>query len=380
MENASMVQSWLKESIDGVSTIKIAGAEDKAKTLIERKFGSFIRSVFSSAVLTFSQETLVSTVELIETASILWAGFSMVFSGTLTAGSLMTFYALLAYFTAPVKNLIGLQPLLQKAFVAADRLYDILDLRTEQRATSADLIASRSWELDSVDFRYGSRERTLKQVSLSIRQGEYVAVIGESGSGKTTPAKLLMGFYSPESGEIRFDGRNAGEISLDSIRASVSYVEQDAHFFTGTIRENLKWGNENASDGEIKRVCRLTNAHDFISELPLRYDCPLSENASNLSVGQKQRLAIARALLKKPKLLILDEATSNLDTITETAIRETIRQIGDISFLIIAHRLGTVQNCDRIYVMDKEEIVEQGTHDALMARGGKYTSFWQSQL
>lgn len=239
-----------------------------------------------------SQDTIADSVELIGTVVILWLGIEMVLRNQISIGELITFYALLAYFTSPIKNLIELQPTIQTAIVAADRLSDI----------------------------------------------------------------------------------------LPSLRGSVAYVDQNVFLFSDTIKNNLRLGNPNATDDEIYRACEVSKSDEFIKSLPLGYDTPIDENGSNLSGGQRQRLAIARARLKHPQLLILDEATSNLDTITEAGIKNTIFNLAkSVSCIIIAHRLTTVKNCDRIYVMESGRIVESGTHDELINKGGEYTRLWNMQ-
>jgi len=231
-----------------------------------------------------------------------------------------------------------------------------------------------------VDFRYGNRELTLNNVSLNVRKGEKVAIVGESGSGKTTLAKLLLRFYRPERGSVMLDGKDIGDFDLTALRQGVAYVDQNTFLFSDTIRNNLKLGNEQATDEEIEAACAISCADEFIRRLPLGYDTPLDENGMNLSGGQRQRLAIARAVLKKPQLLILDEATSNLDTITEASIKNTIFDFGqDMACIIIAHRLTTIKNCDRIYVMEQGEIVESGSHEQLMRANGRYSRLWNMQ-
>ena len=381
MENDARLQSYFKESIDGAETVKVACAEKQNKEKTTGKFHSFIDSVVKSSVISALQDTLAGTIELIGTVIILWLGFSMALSGQVTVGSVMTFYALLAYFTEPIKNLIELQPTIQTAFVAADRLNDILDLQGEPIEEIGEALpVIKTVEFRNVDFRYGNRELTLENISLTVRKGEKIAIVGESGSGKTTLAKLLLRFYEPERGSILLNGEDTKELNLYALRRAVAYVDQNTFLFSDTIKNNLKLGNSEAADEEIERVCRISRADEFIGKLPLGYDTPLDENGMNLSGGQRQRLAIARALLKKPQLLILDEATSNLDTITEASIKNTIFQANnDMTCIIIAHRLTTVRNCDRIYVMEHGRIAEFGTHDALMDKGGLYTKLWNMQ-
>lgn len=381
MEQDAVLQSYFKESIDGAETVKAACAEEEVREKTTKKFLDFVDAILKNSMISVSQDTLSGTIELIGTAVILWQGFSMALAGQVTVGSVVTFYALLTYFTEPIKNLIELQPTLQTAFVAADRLNDILDLKCEELETGAaekcDTVI-KQWELRGVDLRYGNRELTLHGIDLVLHRGEKIAIVGESGSGKTTLAKLLMGFYQPERGDILLDGQSIRTVELASLRRKIAYVDQAAFLFSDTILNNLRLGNTQASMEDIQKACQISHAAEFIEQLPMGYHTPLDENGTNLSGGQRQRLAIARALLKKPQLLILDEATSNLDTITESGIRDTVFGFTDeLTCIIIAHRLSTIKNCDKIYVMDSGRIVESGTHEELMRAGGKYSSMWE---
>lgn len=379
MERDAGLQSYFKESIDGVETIKAACAERQVKAKTEKKFGAFLDAVVKSSLIGISQEVLVGTIELVGTVLILWTGFSMALAGQITVGSVITFYALLAYFTEPIKNLIGLQPVLQTAFVAADRLNDILELKSEGTTGGESVGRVEEWAFRHVDFRYGNRELTLHDISLTIRRGEKVAIVGESGSGKTTLAKLLMRFYEPERGSILLDGRDIGRFELSALRGSIAYVEQSTFFFSDTIRSNLTLGNEQVTEEAIQRVCRISRAAEFVGRLPMGLETPLDERGMDLSGGQRQRLAIARALLRKPQLLILDEATSHLDTITEGGVRQTVFQLEEMTCLLIAHRLTTAKDCDRIYVMAEGRIIEEGTHEELLRRNGRYRQMWEAQ-
>ncbi len=381
MEHNARLQSYFKESIDCVETVKAAHAEEQVKEKTTGKFYGFIDAILKNSIISASQDTIVGAVELVGTVIILWLGFSMALAGQITVGSVITFYALLAYFTEPIKNLIELQPTLQTAFVAADRLNDILELKGEDMEAGAmppDNISR--WDFQNVDFRYGNRELTLRNVSFTLMRGEKIAIVGESGSGKTTLAKLMMRFYEPEQGKIFADGQEINTFSLAELRRNIAYVDQYIALFSDTIMGNLRLGNENATDDEIKQACKISRASEFIERLPLGYETPLDENGANLSGGQRQRLAIARALLRRPQLMILDEATSNLDTITESGIKNTIFNLNDdLTCIIIAHRLSTVKSCDRIYVMKEGQIVESGTHDELMDKNSIYRQMWESQ-
>lgn len=381
MENNARVQSYLKESIDGIETLKAHTAEPSAKDKNNYKFVRLIRSVFKNSIISVSQDAICDLVELVGTVIILWVGFGMVLANQVTVGSLITFYALLAYFTEPIKNLIGLQPMMQTAVIAAERLNDILDIEVEKVDINPQSIPSfEEISISNVDFRYGNHELVLKDLSLKINKGEKIAIVGESGCGKTTLAKLLLGFYKAENGEILIDGINIASVPLKVLRNKIAYIDQNTFLFSDTVKNNLLLGNMGICHEEIENICKLVKADEFINELPFGYDTFLDENGKNLSGGQKQRIAIARALLRKPELIIFDEATSNLDTITESAIKETIFNLNkDVTCIIIAHRLSTTKNCDRIIVMDNGSILEMGTHQELMELNGRYHQLYNQQ-
>ncbi len=381
LECDSQVESYLKESIDGVEMIKSYQLENTVTNKTTNLFTKLLNKVVRGSIVNLSLDALVSTITSIGIVSILWVGTILVVNNVIEFGEVFAFYYLMDSFLTPVGNLIDLQPTIQAAFVAAERLEDVVSVDTE----NTDIENSESYDLNgdiefnNVDFRYGFRNLLLKNLNIKIKQGQNVALVGESGCGKTTIAKLLMSFYSPENGEIKINGNNISDISPKVVRDQIAYVSQSSFFFTDTVLNNLKYGNENATNDEIRDLCIKCNADQFIMDMPSGYDTILEENATNLSTGQKQRLAIVRALLKKPKILIIDEATGNLDTITENSIINTINSASkDITCLIIAHRLNTIKNCDNIFVMSNGRIAEQGTHAELMNIGGLYNKYYNA--
>lgn len=383
MEDNSQLTSYLVESLNGIETVKAYNSERSANIETEKKFVKLLRSAFKNGWLNNLAGSLSGFIALVGGTAILWVGAYQVINGDLTLGKLLTFNALLAYFLSPVQNLINLQPMMQTAIVAADRLSEILNLDIENKDIQKlkPLSLKGDISIQDIDFRYGTRQLVLDGIKLNIESGEKIALVGESGSGKTTLVKLLLNFYSPEKGEILINNFNIKDIDLETLRDKISYISQDTFLFSGTIYENLTLGMENPNMEDVIRVTQMTKCFDFINAMPLRFETMLGENGMNLSGGQKQRLAIARALLKNPDILIMDEATSNLDSITERAIENTINESTDgITTVIIAHRLSTIMKCDKIYVMDKGKIIESGNHYELMNMGGFYYELWKEQL
>lgn len=371
--NAMTIANF-KESTDGIETIRLYNAENYSLGKLDRNIKELTKNIFKEQVTYSIQNATVYLIESLSLILTLWIGSKLVVSGQLTLGFLMTFSTLIGYIIMPIKEIIEMQPNIQKAFAAADRLNDVLDSQDEDFGAVSDSMAlNGNIELKDVFFRYNNDFLTLKGITVSIKQGEKIAITGESGCGKTTIAKLLMKIYSPESGNISIGNFDIEEISCRTLRRCAVYIPQDTFLFSDTIRNNLTLGNENISSGEIDIVCRISMVYDFIDKLPYGLDTMLDEGGKNLSGGQRQRLAIARALLRKPDILIMDEATGQLDGKTELAIHNAIlKECHGMTCIIIAHRLTTLKRCDKIAVIDNGKVCEYGTHKELMNLKGKY--------
>ncbi|EQK37164.1 bacteriocin cleavage/export ABC transporter [Paraclostridium bifermentans] len=385
MEKNSKLTSYLIESLNGIETIKAFNSEREVNLETEKRFIKLIKAIFKNERINNIQVTFKRLVESIFAIIVLWIGSTQVLSGSISFGELLTFNALLAYFLDPIENIINLQPTVQTALVAAERLSEILDLELEKSEQEDKKIKPKSLkgniEFKNIDFRYGTRNLILKNINMTIKKGERIALVGESGSGKTTLAKLLLNFYKCENGEILVNNYNLLDINVESLRDKIAYISQETFLFNGTILENLILGNPYLTYEEVIDACEKAQIHDFINSLPLRYNTLVEENGSNFSGGQKQRLSIARAILRKPEILIMDEATSNLDSITEKAIERTIHDFSEgMTTIIIAHRLSTIMRCDNIYILEKGEIKEKGNHKDLLDNKGRYYKLWKEQL
>jgi len=380
LENAQM-NSFLKESFDNIQTVKAFNAGSSVKARTRELFDNIQTYGIKTAMLSMSKDSLIEMIASFGTLALLWMGSVMIASGTLTLGSLMAFYTMLGYFLNPIQNVMELQNTLQAAVVAAGRLRDILDRTKESLDSAKQKAPFRNGDItvENVSFRYGNRFLVLDGLNAAIRQGESTAIVGPSGCGKTTVTKLLMGFYTPEQGAVRISGQDVGTTDLEELRRYVAYVPQDVTMFSDSIRKNLLIGNERTvSDAEIEAALDAAGC-DFVQEMPFGLDTMLEENASNISGGQRQRLAIARALLRKPGILVLDEATSALDAISERKLQEALKQFApDMTVIMVAHRLNSIRNCDRILVLDKGTLAEEGTHAQLMERNGLYAAMYNS--
>jgi ATP-binding cassette subfamily B protein len=375
--------SHFVETINGISTVKALSTESDSYDKAELKIIDAIRKDFSLSKLSNFQNTLQNFLTQAGSLSVYWYGSYLIMKGSLSLGELISFVTLLGFFLGPLTRLITLQPQLQELEVAGQRVGEILDL-PEEKEISNGLITNKKIEgsihIQNLSFSYGTRGLTLNNISMEIKAGEKVAIVGPSGSGKTTLLKLIMKFYKAESGNIYLDDQNIDDIDTESYRNYFGYVPQEILLFSGTIAENIAWGNENATPEDIFNAAKEAQALDFISKLNNRFATMVGERGASLSGGERQRIAIARIILRKPKVLVLDEATSNLDSLSETSIMKTINSIGkQMTTVIVAHRLSTIRNCDKIFVLKDGKLSEEGNHESLIEKNGIYAQMWKSQ-
>ncbi len=383
-ENAEL-QSYLVEAVNGSSTIKALNAESLVFSEYEKKQMKLTWTGWKAAHITIYQTMSTELIKQIGSTVLFWVGSYFIIKGKFSVGTLISFNALAAYFTGPLERLVNLQASLQEAFVAANRLGEILELELEQDEEKK-FIEPETVEgnivFQDVAFRYGTRKYVYENISFAIQKGQWIAFVGPSGCGKTTLIKLLLKFYLPESGSIHIDNYDIRDLDASAIRSHIGYVPQDIFLFSGSIADNIALHKPSATLEEIMEAAQKTGAHEFINTLPDRYNTILGERGATLSGGEKQRLALTRAVLGSPQVLILDEATSNLDTVSEKLVHQTIETLRKerITTILIAHRLSTVVNCDTIFVIDKGQIVQKGPHKELVKKEGLYQRLWEGTV
>ncbi|KUY18121.1 peptidase domain-containing ABC transporter, partial [Elizabethkingia anophelis] len=372
MEESAELESHLVESITSVRTIKQFGVETFANNKTDNAFTKLLKTIYTSVLNALFSSNSSEFLSRIFTIVLLWAGSGYVIDRVITPGELLSFYALIGYFTSPVSQLIGMNKTVQNALIAADRLFEIMDLEREETTDKLELSPEHIGDIQfkEVSFSYGSRADVFAGFNCTIEKGKTTAIVGESGSGKTTLASLLQNLYPLKGGKILIGDYDINYISNYSLRSLISVVPQQIDLFSGNVIENIALGEDFPDVQRILDITKKLGILTFVEKLPNGFQTYLGENGALLSGGQKQRIAIARALYKNPEILILDEATSSLDTESELVIQNTLNEFRSQgkTMVVIAHRLSTIANADTILVMKEGQIIEQGNHQELISK------------
>ncbi len=391
----SRITGAFNEGVMGAVTNKTLAREDAAQVEFEAVTSDLKSAAVKAAVLNSTFMPLVINLGAIATALALWRGGVEVFAGIIDIGTLAAFISYTTQLFDPIQQLAGILAEMQAAQASAERVIDLLDTQSDVKdspeieARYGDLFHGKreNWpdihgkvEFKDVTFRYKSGEEVLHNFNLTVEPGQNIALVGETGAGKTTIVNLVCRFYEPSEGEVRIDGTDYRQRSQLWLQSSLGYVLQSPHLFSGTVADNLRFAKPDATDEEIHRAAQLVHAEEFILNLPKGYDTQVGEGGGKLSTGQKQLLSLARVLLADPKIFVLDEATSSIDTETEALIQDAIQTVlaGRTSF-VVAHRLSTIRSAGRILVIHDGQIRESGTHEELMAKQGEYYSLYTHQ-
>ena len=383
-ERAADITAVLQETISSVRVIKSFVREEyEIARFVKENYANFRAQMKNAQVMA----TLTPVIELIAAIGVtflIWYGGFEVINGNLTAGALIAFLVYATNLANPIKRLSRIYGNIQKAMAAAERVFSVLDEKTDivekDNATELKAVIGKV-DFKAVTFKYNENEVILKDINLEVKAGQMVAIVGPSGAGKTTIVNLLPRFYDPVAGNIYIDDVNIADVTLASLREKIGIVPQETVLFNGSIYDNILYGDLTATTEEVMAAAKAANAHDFIMQMADQYQTQIGERGSKLSGGQRQRIAIARAILKNPRILILDEATSALDTESEKLVQDALDKlmVGRTSF-VIAHRLSTILQADMIIVMEKGQIVEQGSHEELLKLDGLYSGLYKLQF
>ena len=388
-KNLGTINGYIEEMVSGQKVIKLFSREEENKRDFAGLNANLRRSGTKAEVVAGVMGPFMNMISNITYLIVAVAGGWLAIrsanglGGTVTIGIVFSFLLYMKNFARPLSEIANLFNTIQSALAGAERVFQVMDEQPEKDDAGAKDVQDVEGNIDMEDvtFSYVPGKPVLKHATITAHKGEQVAIVGPTGAGKTTIISLLTRFYDKDSGSILIDGTPIEEITRNSLRRRVGMVLQDTYLFSETVRENIRYGRLDATDEEVEQAARMANAHSFIIHLPQGYDTVLADNAGNISQGQRQLIAIARAILADPDLLILDEATSSIDTRTEIKIQDAMLKLmeGRTSF-IIAHRLSTIRNADKILVINAGEVVEQGTHDELLAADGFYAKLYNIQF
>ncbi|MBC6993759.1 peptidase domain-containing ABC transporter [Neolewinella lacunae] len=385
MERAAELESQLVESVNAARTIKQLRLEDYANLETETHFVRLLGTSYRSGLNGLFSSTSAEAIGRVFTVFLLWFGAGLVIKGAISPGELLGFYALIGYFTGPAQSLIGMNKKIQNALIAADRLFEIVDLVPEPNTADAIVLTPEllgEVRFQDVRFSYGAGREVFQGLNLTLPAGKITAIVGESGSGKSSIAHLVQKLYPLEGGQISIGGLDLNYLATDSLRRYVGVVPQQVDLFSGTLLENITIGTGKPDMKKVLDLCRELGMLSFIEQLPNGFHTPIGENGVNLSGGQRQRIALARAIYREPRILLLDEATAALDSVSEAFIQRAIHRLraSGTTILVIAHRLSTVVEADQIIVLADGAVLESGTHHELLDAQGHYQELWHQQF